>query len=154
MAYTKRQLIEDAFEEIGLANYVFDLQAEQTNGALRKLDRMLAAWNVKGIRLGYPLTSNPDNSSLNSDSNLQDAANEAVVLNLAIRIAPSVGKVVSMDTKASAKRAYNALLAISAMPEQRQLTQLPRGQGNKSWRSSYYRFLKKPQERDTAFPET
>ena len=29
MAYTKRDIVEQAFEEIGLASYVFDLQPQQ-----------------------------------------------------------------------------------------------------------------------------
>jgi hypothetical protein len=54
MGYTKRQFISAAFEEIGLASYVFDLQPEQLQSALRRLDAMMADWNAKGIRLGYP----------------------------------------------------------------------------------------------------
>ena len=54
MGYKKRQFISAAFEEIGLASYVFDLQPEQLQSALRRLDAMMADWNAKGIRLGYP----------------------------------------------------------------------------------------------------
>lgn len=153
MAWTKRQLIESAFEEIGLANYVFDLQPEQLLFSLRRLDSMMATWNNKGVRLPYPITSNPDNSNLDDESGIPDAANEAVVLNLAIRIAPGLGKVVSMDTKVSAKKAYIELLGFSSVPEERQITDLPRGQGNKAWRSTYFRFLPKPTKRDQAFPD-
>ena len=33
MSWTKRQYIVDAFEEIGLASYVYDLQPEQLQSA-------------------------------------------------------------------------------------------------------------------------
>jgi hypothetical protein len=42
MGYKKRQFISAAFEEIGLASYVFDLQPEQLESALRRLDAMIA----------------------------------------------------------------------------------------------------------------
>ena len=51
MGWTKRQYIEQAFEEVGLAAYVFDLTPEQLQSALRKLDAMMAEWNAKGLRL-------------------------------------------------------------------------------------------------------
>ena len=51
MGYTKRQIIEAACEEIGLANYAFDMQPEQLQAMMRRLDAMMAEWNAKGIRL-------------------------------------------------------------------------------------------------------
>jgi hypothetical protein len=48
VGYTKRQFVTSAFEEIGLADYVFDLQPEQLEGALRRLDSMMAEWNAAG----------------------------------------------------------------------------------------------------------
>ena len=59
MGWTKREYIEQAFEEIGLASYVFDLTPEQLQSALRKLDAMLAEWNAKGLRLGLSTAQFP-----------------------------------------------------------------------------------------------
>ena len=42
MGWTKQQLVEQAFEEIGMANYVFDLQVEQLQSAMYQLDAMMA----------------------------------------------------------------------------------------------------------------
>jgi len=66
MGYSKRQFVEAAFEEVGLAAYVFDLQPQQLESALRRLDAMMAEWNAKGIRLGYPLPGSPQNSDINA----------------------------------------------------------------------------------------
>ena len=55
MAYTKRDIVNQAFGEIGMADYVFDLQPQQLDSALRQLDMMMATWNGKGIRIGYPI---------------------------------------------------------------------------------------------------
>jgi hypothetical protein len=135
MSWTKRQFVVQAFEEIGYASYVYDLEPEQLQAALRRLDAMVATWNAKGIRLGYPLPSSPENSDLDTETNVPDSANEAIYTNLAIKIAPTVGKMVSQDTKATAKSAYDTLVMRAAMPPEMQLPgTLPSGAGNKPWR--------------------
>lgn len=146
MAYTKRDIVEQAFEEIGLASYVFDLQPQQLDSALRRLDAMMATWNAKGIRLGYPLPSSPADSDLDQDTGVPDNAIEAMVLNLAVRVAPGFGKTVSPDTKGNAKRAYNEIVANSAMPIEMQLGNetIPSGAGNKGFRYYNNPFLRPP----------
>lgn len=135
MSWTKRQFVEQAYEEIGLAGYVFDLSPEQLQAALRRLDAMLATWNGKGIRIGYPIPSSPENSDLDDETSVPDSANEAIYTNLAIRIAPAVGKTVSQDTKAAAKAAYDVLMMRAAIPPEMQLPRtMPSGAGNKPWR--------------------
>ena len=135
MGYTKRQFVTAAFEEIGLADYVFDLQPEQLESALRRLDAMMMEWNAQGVRLGYPIASSPQDADLDTDTFTPDSAWEAVITNLAIRIAPGYGKTVSPDTKAMAKNAYNILLQRATFPLEKQLPEtMPIGQGNKPWR--------------------
>ena len=134
MGYTKRQFITGAFEEIGLADYVFDLSPEQLESALRRLDAMMMEWNAKGIRLGYPSPSSPQDSDLDTETNTPDSAWEAVITNLAVRIAPGYGKTVSPDTKMVAKEAYNTLLQRATFPLEQQLpSTMPSGAGNKPW---------------------
>lgn len=136
MSWTKRQLISQAFEEAGYASYDFDLQPEQVMSALRKLDSMMATWKTKGIDLGYRLHSNPADSDPDEDSLLPEAAIEGVYLNLSIRIAPSIGKMVAPETKANARYAYVMLLAITAVtPEQVMPAGLPAGAGSKYWQN-------------------
>jgi hypothetical protein len=134
MGYTKRQFVEEAFAEIGMASYVFDLQPQQLEGALRRLDSMLATWNGKGIRIGYPLPSRPEDSDLDTETLVPDAANEAIITNLAVRIAPQYGKTPSIDTKTAAKQSYDMLLSRAAMPMEMQLpASMPRGAGAKAY---------------------
>jgi len=135
VGYTKRQFVEGAFEEIGMANYVFDLQPEQLQSALRRLDAMMMEWNAQGIRLGYPIASSPQDSDLSTQTETPDSAWEAVITNLAVRIAPGYGKAVSPDTKVIAKNAFNTLLQRATFPLEKQLPEtMPIGQGNKPWR--------------------
>lgn len=135
MSWTKRQFVVQAFEEIGYASYAFDLQPEQLQAGLRRLEAMMGTWNGRGVRLGYPLSSNPDAADLDTSTNVPDSANEAVYTNLAIRIAPIVGKTASPETKQAARSAYMELLSRFAMPQEQQFpATLPAGAGNKPWR--------------------
>ena len=130
--YTKRQVIEQAFEEIGLASYIFDLTAEQLQSALRRLDLMVASWQAMNIQIGYPLPSSLGTSNIDEEIQTSTTNNEALVLNLAVRLAPSYGKSVSPDTKITAKNLYNQLLIQAATPYEQQFVKtLPLGAGYK-----------------------
>jgi hypothetical protein len=134
MSWTKRQIIYQAFESIGMAEYAFDLTAEELQSALRQLEAMMAFWNSRGIRIGYAGQSTPD---LDTDSGLPDNAIEAAYGNLALRIAPGFGKMVTNELKAWAHNAYKNLLSMSAKPpfEIQMPAGMPRGAGNKPYRS-------------------
>jgi hypothetical protein len=130
--WTKRQIIEQAFEEIGLASYVFDLTADQLESALRRLDLMVASWQARNIQIGYPLPASPGNSNIDEEIQTSLNNNEALVLNLAVRLAPAYGKSLSPDTKATAKLLYDQLLIEAAMPYEQQFVRtLPLGAGFK-----------------------
>lgn len=154
MSYTKRQYIEQAFAEIGLAGYIFDLTPEQLQTALRQLDSMMAAWNAKGIRLGWPMPSSPQGSDLDDLTEITDAANEAIYCGLAVRIAPSFGKTVGGQTQFFAKQAYDQLLSIASMPLEKQLPHtMPAGAGNKPWRNNDSPFIRPPTDPLLAGPD-
>jgi hypothetical protein len=121
---TKRQLITDAFRFIGLAPVVYDLTAEQLDGARRSLDSMMATWNAKGIRVGFPISLNPDSGDLDEETRLPDGCREAVFMELGKRLAPTFGKMITPDQKCSARDAYQSMLAqLAQVPSM----QLPRG---------------------------
>lgn len=142
MSWTKRQIVRQAFSVIGLADYDFDLQPEQLQNALYLLDGMMATWNAKGIPLSYPLPTSPEESDLDDESNIPDRANEAVYLNLANRIATTLGKTTTAELKAAAWYAYNNLLSWAMQPQEMSLPHtMPRGQGNKPYRNDGDNFL-------------
>ncbi len=134
MAWTKRQLVEKAFEEIGLAAYVFDLSPGQIQSATEKMDMMMALWNKKGIRIGYSFTSTPDPDD---ETEVQDEAAEAIYTNLAKRLAPSIGKTISPETAATAKSSYKELLSLAGIPPEKKSDRMFRGSGDKPWRKGY-----------------
>lgn len=145
MGYSKRQFVEAAFAEIGLASYAFDLQPQDLEQALRRLDAMMAEWNAKGIRLAYPLPGSPENSDINAESEVPDSANEAIITNLGIRIAPGYGKAVMAQTMMIAKQSYNTLLARATLPPEQQLPRtMPAGAGIKPWGTYDNTFIRPP----------
>lgn len=147
MGWTKRQIIEQAFNEIGTAGYVFDLEPEQLQTALRQLDTMMALWLTKGINLGYSLALTPDYSDIGAESGIPIWAIDAVCLNLALRVGPAMGKAVSVEVKANAKDALNTITIRAAQPSEMQLPgTMPAGAGNKTWRDYDNPFLRRPNE--------
>jgi hypothetical protein len=155
MGLTKREYIEQAFTEIGLAGYIFDITPEELSTALRQLDSMMAAWNAKGIRLGWPMPSSPSGSDLDDATEITDAANEAIYCGLAVRIGPSFGKTVAGETKFFAKQAYDQLLSIAAAPIEKQFPHtLPAGAGNKPWRYNQDPFIRRDRDALDAGPDS
>lgn len=154
MGYSKRQFISAAFEEIGLASYAFDLQPEQLETARRRLDAMMADWNGKGIRLGYPIPSSPQDGSIDEETNVPDSAYEAIICGLAVRLAPSYGKVVMTETKATGKQGYDTLLQRATFPLEQQLPgTMPAGAGNKTWRRRNNPYVRPPYNPVNAGPD-
>jgi P22 tail accessory factor. len=143
--WTKEQFIEQAFSEIGISPDVFNVGPDKMQRALRNLDSMMATWDGKGIRLGYPLPGTPEASDIAQETGVPDKANEAIYSSLAIRIAPSLGKQVPQDLRIIAKDGYDMLLRDAAFPSQQQMPNtLPRGAGNKPWRMANRSFMPTP----------
>jgi hypothetical protein len=155
MGWTKRQFLEAAYEEIGLAGYVFDLDPEQLQTAARKMDSMMASWNALGIRIGYPISSKPGNIDLAQATGVPDYANEAIYCSLSVRLAGGLGKQPSQDTRSTAHRGYAALLtrAVRPLPVQQPVTMIA-GQGHRGYGHHAHVFLTPPSDPLTAGPDS
>jgi len=135
MSYSKKEFVIAALTELGIADYEYDIEPGELQQGAQRLDAMVADWNAKGVRLPYPLPGSPADTDPTEKTNVPDHANETIITNLAVRLGPSYGKEVARDTKAIAKRAYESLLRLAAIPGTRQFPQtMPMGQGNKTWR--------------------
>lgn len=142
MASTKRQIVEQAFEELALASYAFDLSPEELQAALQRLDALMATWSAQGMRLPYAF-----GGELDTDSGLPAVANEAVYLALAQRIAAGKGKMLPVSLNIAARDAKSALLTLLAhqqMVEQQMPDGMPRGAGQKTWRGTQRPFFNAP----------
>lgn len=137
---TKREIVLDAYSEIGIAEYNFDLSPDELNTARKRLDRMMALWETK-VQIGYYLPANPNDSDLDDESGLPDGAVLAASLNLAVQLAPGLGKTLAPTTLIAAKNAYNSVLAqFAQIPRLRYPSNLPVGAGNKPlpWNGGYF----------------
>lgn len=123
---TKRQLIMDAFEEIGIAES-FDVSPEEMQSCLRRMDSMAAEWDGVGIRVGYNL-----GGALDDEAGIPDTANNCFAVNLGTRIARKFGKTVTTEAKVEAAQALNAMMvARRVMPEVPYPPGLPIGTGSR-----------------------
>ncbi len=134
---TKLAIIQQALGEIGLGTYVFDPSPEQLQAALDRLNRLAAMWDGLGIRKGYMLGDN-----IASESGLPDTAVDPFATLLAIALAPSYGKQVSMTLSAAGKAAKDALMITNnTIPQMVYPGTLPIGRGNQrdTRQSAYFR---------------
>jgi hypothetical protein len=135
MAWTKQQLVEEAYGELALAGHVFDLDADMLEAALKRLDTMMAEWAERGIDVGYLLPSTPEDSNIGDDSGLPYSAGATVWANLAVRLAAGHGKTVTAETRATANSGYGRLLGTAVAPAPGQPSSIAGfGAGNKPWR--------------------
>jgi hypothetical protein len=124
--WTKLQIIEQAFEEIGLAGYTYDLQPELVVSAGRRLDAMILEWDSAGIRTGYQL-----GGDLSEQSGIELRDISAVYLELAIRLSPSLGKSVDTLLAGRAQSAYTTALIRRVQPGPALIRDgMPLGAGN------------------------
>lgn len=145
MSYTKGEIVHGALAEIGLAEYEFDISPEEIVAGIRRLDSMMASWSDSGIVASYPLTNLYDSAAIDENSNIPDVAREAVITNLALRLAPSYGKQISPDLRVAAKSSLNTLMRFYSRPVERQLPSMPAGAGYKA--TEYNRFTPPPSDK-------
>lgn len=137
--WTKAQIIEQAYSVLGLGNYAFDTSAEERQNAVRMLDSMMATWDADGIRVSYH--KGASEADLGADSGLPDWANEAVYMNLAIRLGQSLGKQIHPSTYANAKSSLGTIQRRTTYIPQRTPNwhNMPAGAGNRrhGWQSPF-----------------
>jgi hypothetical protein len=145
MSWTKRELVNNAFTEIGLAGYDFDLTPDNLQQALQYMDGMMGLWMVKGIHVNWPFNMSPTDANLDTPVDLPVYAQLPIWLNAAVHISASFGKTLSNTTNNNAMASYTTLLGVFATPCERSFTDtLPLGAGNKPWRNSNNVFFPNP----------
>lgn len=127
----KRDIIELAFDDCGLAGYEFDRTPEEQNMALRKLNAMMLEWPWS--QLGYAQPTYGVGRAEDA-SGLPDEAVNAVAQYLALRIAPGIGNTLSPEQRASMARSLQTMQAqIAVVPVMRQRANTPLGSGRRRW---------------------
>jgi hypothetical protein len=123
---TIREVVEDAFEEIGVKTAEVPLTDDELQSGIRRCNDMLTEWDDIGIIFGYTPVLNGDDTI-----NVERNAVGAIKYNLAIRLAPSFQRVVGNALAALAGgtldvlKASNTDISNVAYPDT-----LPFGSGN------------------------
>lgn len=133
---TKRQIIEQSYDELALAGYVFDLTPEELLSAARRLNGIVAAWINQGVTVPFAFDPEPTEDALDGDSGLPMTAYDAAYMALAVRTAASKGKALSPVTKGAARAAFDALLSDCvkrALIPQQFRKGTPLGAGSNTW---------------------
>ena len=139
-SYTKGELVEMALGELGIAHYAFDIEAEEDVRALRRLDGMMDGFQAALDPIGYEQPATAGESSPSDLAGIDGALVEAVITNLALRIAPSYGKMPQAETKRAAREGKSLLFSRYAKPIELEMpTRTPRGAGShRAWRRNYF----------------
>jgi len=126
----KRQIIELAFSEAGIAGYEFGRTPEEVTDALTRLNAMMAEWKgMRGLDLGY---EQPHYGVGNADalSGIPHETLNVVASFLALRICPMMGAALSAEARGNLNRSLKLLeshyATIPTMPLQ---ANTPRGAG-------------------------
>lgn len=108
MSITNVQLISDALRELNVISEIDTPSAEQGSHALRKLNQMLATWEVDGVSLGYY-----EQTSTAATCPIPDWSEQGVTAKLAIQLAPTYGATISQELLDKAETGWATILRIA-----------------------------------------
>ncbi len=132
----KETIIEMAFEELTISGFEFDITPEEVAKALRRLNVMMLEPPFDGMGYNQPLE---EDGSPAEASGLVDADVRAIILALAVELAPMVGKTVSVEFRSRANRAISQLRAkYAVIPKLDYAPLTARGAGAKGRYNTYF----------------
>ncbi|HIC2865768.1 TPA: packaged DNA stabilization gp4 family protein [Citrobacter freundii] len=137
MAKTKGDLVLKALRKAGLYSNstLTDADPQAVEDAINDLEDMMAAWQVKGIELGY-LFADSANDVMplpDDDSGIPSWAYDGVSLKLAVQVCMDNVIQPSDTLLSAADSAYQAIcIALTTIPPLERRNDMPRGSGNKS----------------------
>ena len=132
----KADLIQGAYEQLRIWGVTRIPSPTETVLALKRLNGLLLHWENQNIYLGWNVgADNP-----NDESGLPDWAQEAVFTNLALKLAPTFGKMATPDMKSEASETYNAI-CLSCYANMEYPDTMPVGAGNQRYGYSSRRFF-------------
>ncbi len=137
MAKTKGDLVLKALRKAGLYSNatLTDADPQAIEDAINDLEDMMAAWQAKGIELGYQFadTENGIMPLPDDDSGIPAWANDGVALKLAVQVCMDNVIQPSDALLTAADSAYQTIcIALTKIPPLERRNDMPRGSGNKS----------------------
>ncbi len=132
---TKRSLIGQAYIEVALNGWEYDIGPEELEKALVRLDMLSSELVLRGIDINYNAPSAIGFGDLDDELGCPDGAFFGLAILLAKRLCPSMGKKLSMESREALDAAEKALRASAKMlvPNMRLARSTPLGSGNRTW---------------------
>lgn len=131
---TKGELVSLAFDELAISGVTRKPKPEEQVLAIKQMDRMVAQWRNKGLCLGYADSAGAVDT--NQESNLTLEQEQAVALNLAMRLCPAFGIQPNIITMGDAKEAYQNLFPIELTMREGD-PYMPNGSGGNFYHNNY-----------------
>ena len=136
---TKRQLVEQMFNECAINGWEYDITADEKDVALTRLDMLM--WELRGrdIDVGYNFPQGVGQGDLDDVLGCPDMAFYGLAVLGAERLCPTMGKTQSKESRVALNSAMKAVRAscASLAPTARLASGTPIGSGNKPWASQY-----------------
>lgn len=129
MSITKGELVIRALKMLGVVDSITSPDPAEIADGLETLDAMVAEWENHGIRLGYQLTSDGVPVDPGDESGLADKHVMGVAANLAVNMAPLIGREAQPTIRSRAKLFYEGLLSVELIQRQSD-PMMPTGTGN------------------------
>jgi hypothetical protein len=128
---TKGTIVIRALGKLGIANYVFDTEAEEDVSALRQLDSLAANWQGKLRPFGYLQPATNGTSSPSDSAGIDEADVDAFIYNLAEALAGDYGKTPAPGVlKRAADTRSELFCRYQIMAEYRMPSRVATGAGN------------------------
>ncbi len=132
---TKRDLIGQAYTECAINGWEYDIQPEELDKALTRLDMLASELTGRGIDISYNAPYAIGQGSLNDELGCPDQAFFGLAVLLAQRLCPTMGKTMGAESKMTLTAAMKAVrsAASSLVPSMILARGTPLGSGNRSW---------------------
>lgn len=126
----KRRIIEMAFAKCTLAGYEFGRTPEEISDALSELNAMMLEWPFSGLGYVQPIY---ELGTADEQSGIPDDTLAAVATQLALRLAPNMGKSLSPEAAGAITRSLHLLHAkVATIPTMPLEHNTVRGAGSRS----------------------
>jgi hypothetical protein len=138
---TKRDLIGQAYTECALNGWEYDIDPEELDKALTRLDMLCAELIGRGINIGYNAPASIGQGDMDDALGCPDQAFFGLAVLMAQRLCPTMGKKLSQESREALNAAMKAVRASAAVlvPSMVLARGTPLGSGNRFW-APYRRF--------------
>lgn len=136
---TKRMLVEQMFAECGVNGWELDIQPDETDAALTRLDALMWELMGRGIDIGYNFPVGIGQGDIADELGCPDQAFYGLATLGAERLCPTMGKTQSKESRIALNSAMKAVrsAAVTLVPDMRLARGTPLGAGNRAWPARY-----------------